>query len=153
MTETKEKQSIWPMLQAIFSGCTLLLLIALAVYAALGIQSLQSSLQLIEADIQQIEMDEVNTAVLALTDAANQLSAVDVDGLNKTAKSLKDAADTLSGVEIDEINTAIKSLTSAADNLSKIDITQLNAMVQSLSTVAERLNNITSSLSRLFGGS
>ena len=153
MTETREKQSIWPMLQAIFSGCTLLLLIALAIYAAMGIQSLQRSLQLIETDIQQIEMDEVNTAVLALTDAANQLSEVDVEGLNDTALSLKEAADTLSGVDINEINTAVKSLTVAADNLSKVDIAQLNTMVQSLTTVAERLNNITASLSRLFGGS
>ena len=152
MTETKTNQDVWTKLQTIFSGCILLLLIVLTIFGVTAISSLHGSLKLIEEDLQQLQMDDVNGAIDALTDAANQLTAVDVDTLNKTAASLRDAADTLSAVDVNEINTTVKALTQAANTLSGLDIEQLNGLISSLNTVAERLQSITGIFSRLTGG-
>ena len=167
--------NLWMKLQVIFTGIILLLLLALAVGAALEFRSVHRSLALIEEDVQQLNMDDINEAIHALTDAANQLAAVDVDTMNQTAASLKAAADQLAAIDMEtlnktvaslkdaaeelkkvdakEINNAVIALTQAANNLSELDIDQLNDVINNLNTVANRLTALTSVLGKLPGAS
>lgn len=145
-TEEKRKQLL-PLLQTVFTGAILVLLAALAIGAVVEFGTLHRSLALIEEEVQQLEMDDVNEAVLALTDAANKLADVDIDTLNETAASLRDAADKLAGIDIEEVNKTVSALTDAANNLSNLDIAQLNELINSLNSVATKLSSITS----LFG--
>lgn len=149
----KPSPSLWVKLQTIFSGCILALLLLLVIGGVLAYGAVGHSLELIENEVEQLKMDEVNEAIAALTEAANQLAAVDVDTLNQTATSLREAADTLAALDIDEINNTVLALTEAANNLSELDVNDLNGLINSLNNVAERLNGVTGAISRFFGGS
>lgn len=126
---TEKTQLTLSKIQVILTACILLTLIIGCIFLAQRVVQLQNCLDLVEKDLQALDMDSVNEAVDALTDAANQLAAVDVDTLNDTITSLRDAADTLKSV----------------------DITALNSLVDSLETVANKLQNAVNAVTGIFG--
>ena len=154
-----------------------LLLAALSVFVILTARSLHRmdrSLDLVEQDLAAMDMDQVNGAVEALTNAANRLSgvdldelngavaalreaatrlsAVDVDVLNQTISALEGAADSLAAVDVDGLNTAVASLGKAADTLKDLDINSLNGIISSLDQAIESLNRVSETLKTAVDG-
>lgn len=101
--------------------------------------------------VQSLDLDTINSTVVALQDAALELQNVDMETLNKAVGSLKGAAENLTAVDMEAINEGIRSLSEAANNLDGLDIKQLNALITSLDTVAARMEKTSAAFSRIFG--
>ena len=140
MEAEKKKLSLQQIQTILLAGILVILLVG-SILLAVQVSRVAVCLDIVEQDLQALSMDDVNEAVDALTEAANQLAAVDVDTLNQTATALRDAAENLKDVDIDTLNETIASLKGAADTLKDIDIDALNGLVGSLDTVAEKLQN------------
>ena len=116
-----------------------------------SVKQLDHSLELVQTDLEALQMDKVNEAVAALTEAADRLAAIDVEGLNETAQSLKAAADSLTKVDVETLNGAIASLKDAANTLKDLDIEGLNGVIQSLSKTAANLQKVSDAIGSIFG--
>lgn len=148
-TVQQRQLSLMRVQSALLAAILVILLLA-GIFLAGKISELQSVMDVIEQDVKALDMDALNDAVAALTEAADQLAAVDVGRLNDTVAALKDAAKTLSEIDMKGINKAVTSLTEAANHLKDVDIGSLNSLVQSLETVASKLQKATDSISGLF---
>ncbi len=168
----QERQLTLMRVQTALLALILVILLAAGVFVAREISELQSVMDVIEQDVKALDMDAMNDAVSALTDAAKQFSFVDMDALNGAVRSLTEAADQLSSVDANTlnetvtalrdaakmlsdvdmkgINKAVSSLTDAVNNLKDVDIDSLNALVQSLETVASKLQSAADAISGLF---
>lgn len=127
--------------------------------------------EMIETDLEKLDMDALNAAVGAMTEAVDELSAVDMDTLNAAVASLKEAAEALSDVDMKTINDTVGSLRdaagklgavdiktlndtvaalkNAANNLSDMDVDSINALVDSLETVAGKMEKASNTLSNI----
>lgn len=150
MTTEKTQLSLAKLQTGLLAAILTVLLIG-SILLAVQISQVRSCLDLVEQDLQALNMDDVNDAVDALTDAANQLAAVDVDTLNQTASELKDAAANLKNVDMDTLNQTIASLKEAADTLKNVDMEALNGLVESLETVSTKLQNAVNAVTGIFG--
>ena len=122
-----------------------LLLVALSVFVVLTARSLNRmdrSIDLVEQDLAAMDMDRINEAVTALTNAANRLSGVDLDELNGAVSALKEAATQLSAVDVEVLNQTIASLEGAADALAAVDVKSLNTAIASLGQAADTLKGL-----------
>ena len=150
--ETGNKETVRLMrVQTLLLAGIFLIVLAVGIFAAVEFSAVHRSLALIEADLQDIQMEKINDAVESLTKAADQLAEVDVDTFNETAASLRDAANKLSELDTEKINDAVVALTEAANNLSELDTEQLNALISSLEDTASKLQNAVNGITGLFG--
>ena len=138
-------------MQTIALYAILILLIFAVIFIAVQFTSLRSCMDLIEADLRQLDMTEIGNAINALCDAADSFAGVDMESLNATVSALKDAADTLAGVNIQSLNRAVLALEDAAKNLGEVDVESLNALVVALETVSEKLQNAVNGITGIFG--
>ena len=147
----KNPMLFWTRLHALL--LTLVLVLLLATVAVLGreIGSLHRSLDLMEQKLTEVQMEQVNDAIEAMTDAANQLASIDAEGLNRTAESLRQAADRLTAMDVKTLNEAIASLRDAADTLKQFDVEAFNDVIQSLDKTSENLAKITGGIGSVFG--
>ena len=97
---------------------------------------------MIESDLEKLDMDALNSAVEAMTEAVDELSDVDMDTLNAAVASLKEAAETLADVDMKTLNETVGSLREAADKLGAVDIKTLNDTVAALKTAANNLSDM-----------
>lgn len=114
---TENKQVNYQKIQTMLLAGILVILLLGSILLCTQISRVTACLDIVEKDLQAINMDDINGAVVALTDAANQLAAVDIDTLNGTITSLKDAADTLKGIDIEALNNLVSSLDTVASKL------------------------------------
>ncbi|MBR6407974.1 MAG: hypothetical protein IKS19_05295 [Clostridia bacterium] len=150
-TGARDEKLLHMRIQTALLGCILLIILAVGVFAAVEFSTVHRSLALIETDVRNVEVDQINEAVEALTAAANKLTEADVETLNETAASLRDAANMLAGLDTDGINDAVRALTEAANKLSELDIESLNGLVSALESTAQRLQNTANSIATLGG--
>ena len=129
-----------------------LLMGGLLVFFVQQANALSRSIELVEYDLEQLQIEQINGAIDALTDAANQLASVDVEGLNDTAQALQDAAKSMSDLDMESLNQTIASLREAADTLKRLDMDAFNETVASLEKVSNNLEKFSSGLGGLFGG-
>ena len=114
---------------------TIMMAILLALFLTAGFllakefRSIQNCISLIEQDVQTVDMNSLNSAVDAFTDAANQFNKIDMD----------------------EFNGTVASLDSAAAQLKGVDVESLNSLVDALEGVATKLQNAVNAISGLFG--
>lgn len=137
-------------LQTIIQGAILLVLVGAVVFLGGQFSTLRRCMNLIDADLQALDMNEVNTAVDALSDAADRFSEIDVNSLNATVSSLHEAADKLGNVDIPAMNDAVDALKGAAGKLENVDVDSLNSLVGSLEEVASKLQNAVNAVSGVF---
>lgn len=149
MTTEKTQLSLTKIQTALLAAILIVLLVG-SILLAIQISQLSSCMDLVEKDLQALNMDDINEAVDALTEAANQLAAVDVDTLNQTASELKDAAANLKNVDIDTLNGTIASLKDASDTLKNVDMEALNGLVESLENVSTKLQNAVNAITGIF---
>ena len=95
----------------------------------------------------ELDQDDID----AMSEAAEELSAVDTDAINEAVLALKDAAGKLSDVDMTALNHAIEDLSGAATNLMDLDIEALNSLVTALETVAKKLEKTSNAISGIFG--
>ncbi len=138
-------------LQTIIQGAILLVLVGAVVFVSGQFSTLRRCINLIDADLQALDMNEVNAAVDALSDAAERFSGIDVNSLNATVDSLHDAADQLGSADIPAMNDAVGALKGAAGKLENVDVESLNALVGSLEEVASKLQNAVNAIGGVFG--
>lgn len=93
--EQKDKKLAYIRIQTILIGCILAVMVVAGIIFTTGYYSLHHSMTLIESDLESIQMDNVNEAVEALTDAANTLSELDIEELNGLIASLNTTAEKL----------------------------------------------------------
>ena len=122
------RMKLMKMQTAILAAILVILLIA-GIFVAAEFSTIHRSISTLQTEVESLEMDSVNDAVAALTEAAENLAAVDVSTLNETAVSLREAADTLALIDTDTLNSTAASLKEAANNLSKVDTDSLNSLV------------------------
>ena len=154
MTDQTKKEasaSLWIKLQTCLLAAVLVLLVVCTLLLAGSMKKVDRSLELVQADLENLNMDQVNEAVASLTEAANRLAAVDVEGFNKTAESLKAASDSLAKVDVETLNKAISSLQQAADTLKDLDMDSLNAVIGSLSKTVASLQKVADTIGGIFG--
>ena len=137
-------------LQTIALYAILILLILAVIFIAVQFSALRECMDMIDADLRQLDMTEINRAIDALRDAADSFAAVDIESLNTTVSALKDAADTLASVNIQSLNRAVLALEDAAKNLSEVDVENLNALVGALEAVSEKLQNVVNGITGIF---
>ena len=142
----------WTRLQTLLLAGVLLVLLVTAAVLGRELGSLHRSLELMEQKLTEVQMQQVNEAIDAMTEAANQLAAIDAEGLNQTAVSLRQAADRLTAMDVNTLNQAIASLRDAADTLKKLDIQAFNDVISSLDAASENLAKITGGIKTIFGG-
>lgn len=116
-------------IQTALIACILIFLIILGVAAAAKVRSMQTCIDLIERNMETVDMEALNDAVDAFTDAANQFNKIDMD----------------------EFNNTVAALDGAAEGLQEVDVESLNALVSSLETVAAKLQNTVNAISGFFG--
>lgn len=146
-TEEKKKQDtmlLWLKIQTCLTGAVLALLLVAVVFV--GIQAGN-----VMRMFRGVDMDQINTTVLALQSAAAELQNVDMDTINKAVSSLKGAAENLAEADVGAINDGIKALTAAAENLQGLDIQKMNDLIESLKTVSAEMEKTTSAFSKIFG--
>ena len=141
--ETAKESSVlfWVKLQACLTGGVLALLLIVGIFGVVQVNNVMRVFR-------GVDMEKVNSTVLALQSAAEDL---DMEALNKTVDSLKAAAENLGSADIDAVNDGIKALTAAADNLQGLDIEKMNELIESLKTVSDEMEKTTSAFSKLFG--
>lgn len=125
----EKTQATYLKLQTVLLAGILLLLLVGGILLASQISRVSACIDTVDEQLQAIEVEEVNDAVSALTEAANRLAQIDTDTLNQTAQSLKEAADTL----------------------KQVDMTALNGLVTSLQNVTAKLQTAVNAISSLFG--
>ena len=140
----QEKQLRQMRLQTLLLAAILILLAATAVF-------LTGQIRDVGAMIQALDMEEINSAITAMTAAAEDLSNVDVEALNAAIAALSGAAENLTAVDMQVLNQAIASLSGAAENLQGLDIETLNQLVASLETVAANLERTSKAITGIFG--
>lgn len=146
-TEKKpEKDSLllWVKLQACLTGAILALMLVAAVFAAVQVSHVMRIFR-------GVDTEKINSVILSLQHAAEELEDVDVVAINQTVEALKGAAQNLADADIDAVNAGIEALTSAAENLQGLDIQRMNELIQSLETVSKQMEKTTSAFSKLFG--
>ena len=146
-TEEKKKQDpmlLWLKIQTCLTGAVLALLLVAVVFV--GIQAGN-----VMRMFRGVDVDQINTTVLALQSAAVELQNVDMDTINKAVSSLKGAAENLAEADVGAINDGIEALTAAAENLQGLDIQKMNDLIESLKTVSAEMEKTTSAFSKIFG--
>lgn len=146
-TEEKKKQDpmlLWLKIQTCLTGAVLALLLVAVVFV--GIQAGN-----VMRMFRGVDVDQINTTVLALQSAAAELQNVDMDTINKAVSSLKGAAENLAEADVGAINDGIEALTAAAENLQGLDIQKMNDLIESLKTVSAEMEKTTSAFSKIFG--
>lgn len=146
-TEEKKKQEpmlLWLKIQTCLTGAVLALLLVAVVFV--GIQAGN-----VMRMFRGVDVDQINTTVLALQSAAAELQNVDMDTINKAVSSLKGAAENLAEADVGAINDGIEALTAAAENLQGLDIQKMNDLIESLKTVSAEMEKTTSAFSKIFG--
>ena len=143
-----QRVSGWVKAQTLLLAAVLVLL---AILVGMTARRMEKGLDLVQADLESLEMDKVNTAIASLSEAADRLADVDISRLNETATSLKAAAESLADVDIQSMNEAIVSLKDAADTLKGLDIQSLNGVIQSIDRAVQGLENAVNALKSLFG--
>ena len=108
-----QRVSGWVKVQTLLLAAVLVLLAILVIVVGMTARRMEKGLDLVQADLESLEMDKVNTAIASLSEAADRLADVDISRLNETATSLKAAAESLADVDIQSMNEAIVSLNSA----------------------------------------
>lgn len=153
MTEPvrRGEASSWIKVQTWLLAGVLILLTVLTATVGLTARRVEDSLDLVQTELEALEMQQVNEAVVALTAAADRLATVDAEGLNNTAQSLKEAADSLSKVDVQTLNGAITALKDAANTLKDLDIEALNGVIQALNNAVASLQAVTDTLGGIFG--
>ena len=137
--------------QTILTACILVVILAVGLFLALQFNSISRCVDLIQQRVESFDMESLNGAVDAFTEAADRFNSVDIAQLNKTVTSLKEAADNIGSMDIKKLNDAVVSLKDAAKTFSEIDVESLNSLVQALQSVAERLERTASAISGVFG--
>ena len=146
-TEEKTKQDpmlLWMKIQTCLTGAVLALLLVAVVF--IGIQAGN-----VMRMFRGVDVDQINTTVLALQSAAGELQNVDMDTINKAVSALKGAAENLADADIGAVNDGIEALTAAAENLQGLDIQKMNDLIESLKTVSAEMEKTTSAFSKIFG--
>ena len=92
MKSTEQKQLLHARLQTVMMAMILLLLVLAAVVFVREFAALRQCMDTIQESVQDIDVDAINGAVNALTDAANNLEAVDTTSLNSVLSSLQSVA-------------------------------------------------------------
>lgn len=136
--------------QTVLSACILVVILAAGIFLACRFTSISRCIDLIEQDLQALNMDTLNDAVDAFTEAADRFGSLDMDAFNRTVESLEDAAEQIGGMDIDRLNGAVSSLKNAADTFGKIDVEALNSLVEALETVSAKLQNAVNAITGIF---
>ena len=82
---------------------------------------------------------------------AAQLQDLDLQQLNEAVASFKNAADNLARVDTEAINEGIQGLSDAAEQLEELDVTKLNRFMNSLDAVADQMDAAAEVLRGIFG--
>ena len=103
---------------------------------------ISNCLNMIEADLSAIDMDEINRAITDFSEVADQLKSIDIATVNEAIANLSDAAEKFTAFDITSVNDAVNALTQAAEKLAKVDIASLNRTVKSLKGAADSLSAV-----------
>lgn len=140
----KEPLLLWVKLQTCLTGAILALMLVAAVFAAVQVNQVMTIFR-------GVDTEKINSTILSLQRAAEELEDVDAVAINQTVEALKSAAQNLADADIDAVNAGIEALTAAAENLQGLDIREVNALIQSLEAVSKQMEKTTSAFSKLFG--
>ena len=147
----KPEVSAWVKVQTALLAGVLILLAILVIVIGMTARRVEKSLDLVQTDLEALQVERINKAVDALSEAAGHMAEVDISRLNETAKSLKSAAESLADVDIDTLNGAIASLKDAANTLKDLDTQALNGVIQAIDKSVKGLENAVNTLKGLFG--
>ena len=171
-TNIAEKQLKLLRMQTIMTACILAIVLIAGIFAVKEFASLRSGMDMIEQKIETLDVETLNDAIGAFTDAAEQFNSINMDEFNGTVESLQaaaenfgsvnmerfngtveslqTAAENFGSVDIDRLNEAVSSLKGAADTFKSIDVEALNSLVHALETVSTRLENAVSAITGIF---
>ena len=120
-------------LQTLLIFCILLIIMAVGIYAVVGITAMR------------------RYAVRIGDTVSETLSGLDTETASETLSALSDAAKRLDEIDTDKLNSLITSLRAAAEHLQSIDTEKLNALIESLEGTASALANVKSVFDGIFG--
>lgn len=146
-----QRVSGWVKVQTLLLAAVLVLLAILVLVVGMTARHMEKGLDLVQADLESLEMDKVNTAIASLSEAADRLADVDISQLNETAQSLQAAAEGLASVDVDTMNKAVISLKEAADTLKALDMEALNGVIRSIDKTVQGLETAVNTLKGIFG--
>lgn len=92
MKSTEQRQLLHARVQTAILAAILLLLLVAAGLLIKEFAALRECMDTIQENVQAIDVDAINGAVDALTDAANNLESVDTQSLNSVLSSLQSVA-------------------------------------------------------------
>ena len=89
MEKTASKLDI---VKTVLLTCILVILVIGILLLAVQFANIQACLNTVQQELKAINVDEINSAVTALKDAANTLKGIDIDALNSLVGSLDSVA-------------------------------------------------------------